>query len=89
MKFRVHTFEEIRHSHEVEAETKLEAVNKVLENPEEYRSSYSERTGDLSDDVCVDPLTEDGSIDFEGSQWFKVVAGVPNGLAFYADDLPE
>jgi hypothetical protein len=75
-KFKVHVFEEVRLSYIVEAESAQEAVHFTVANFDGLNPIESEFTGDYSDDVCVDPLLEDGSSDLENYQWLKISEGV-------------
>ena len=72
MKFRVHVFEEIRHTFTISAKDIDEAAtlieSGICANWQRWESS--EPTGYFSDEVCIDPLKEDGDVDYEKSTWF-------------------
>ena len=70
MKYRVHTYEELCVTYETVADSKAEAVQNVLKGNVvyEYRA---ERTGDRSSEICVDPILEDGTIDYNNVEWFS------------------
>lgn len=71
-KYRVHVFEEVRMAYEIEADSPQEAVDRLVANFDSYQQVESEFTGDYSNDVCVDPLLEDGTADLENYQWLKI-----------------
>ena len=72
MKFRVHVFEEVRHCFEVEAEHIEDCVARLPDLIEANygRWLYSESTGNFSDETLINPLNEDGAVDYENATWF-------------------
>lgn len=71
-KFKIHIFEEVRQSYIVEGNSMQEAVNHLISNLDNYSAVEAEFTGDYSNDVCVDPLFEDGTPDLNNYQWLKL-----------------
>ena len=66
MKFKVHLFREYRETYEVQAENADAALNLVNEGnlcPED-----EERLNYLSH-ACIDPVNEDGTVDYDNSVW--------------------
>lgn len=74
MNFRIHLYEEARREYVVSAPDKEQALKLVLAEPEKYTNGRYEFTGDFSNDVCVDPLLEDGSTDYENSEFLSLEA---------------
>ena len=73
MKFRVHTWQEIRFSYEVEADSAEEAHKMVSERG--YAMSPCEVNYDdpaWSDFMIVDPILPNGEVDYENVQDFGV-----------------
>ena len=71
--FRVHVFEEIRMTYAVKGASSMkEAVAILMANIDEYDPIESELTGDFSNDVCVDPVLENGVVDAVNYQWLKI-----------------
>lgn len=72
MKFHVHTFRELRITYLVEADSPEEAHQKVVDDkpfdnlPEVARELTDEYT---TRQVLVDPITADGEVDYDNSQW--------------------
>lgn len=69
-KFRIHCFEHVRHTFEVEAESIEAAYARTDALINDATPMTSEFTGDYDPDVCVDPLLPDGEVDYERSRWF-------------------
>lgn len=71
MKFRIHMFEEIRRTYEVEADDIAHAA-RLADGPEFDFDDFieSERTGNYSDTFLIDPLLPDGEVDYENVRWF-------------------
>lgn len=69
-KFRVHVFESVRVTLELEAESKADAYEKALTDPGKYEVVNIEHTGEYASEACVDPLLPDGSVDYENYEWF-------------------
>ena len=72
MKFRVHVFEEIPHTFTISAKDIDEAATLIESGicANRRRWETSEPTGDFSDEVLIDPLNEDGGVDYENATWF-------------------
>ena len=72
MKFRVHIFEELQHSFTISAKDIDEAATKIDEGicANWQRWEASERTGDISNTVVIDPLNEDGEVDYKNRARF-------------------
>ena len=72
MKFRVHVFEEIHHTFTISAKDIDEAAtlieSGICANRQRWESS--EPTGDFSDEALIDPLNEDGAVDYENATWY-------------------
>ena len=66
MKFKVHLFREYRETYEVEADNADAALNLIDEGnfcpDEEERLYYLSR-------ACIDPVNEDGTVDYDNSVW--------------------
>ena len=74
MKFYVHLFEGVRHKYEIEADDLEAAVALVKADPNlllEVRRRHlaSESTGELVSDFLIDPLDENGEVDYNASTW--------------------
>ena len=75
MKFYVHLFEEVRHKYEIEADDLEAAVALVKADPNllldglRGRHLASESTGELVSDFLIDPLDENGEVDYNASTW--------------------
>lgn len=65
-------FEELRLTYEIDATSPQEAVNTLVANYNLYNPIESELTGDYSNDVCVDPVLKDGTVDTINYQWLKI-----------------
>ncbi len=70
-KYRVHVFPIVRVSVEVEAEDREKAAKKAVEETDFERLLHDEFADDFDDAVLVDPLDEDGEIDYEHSAWLN------------------
>lgn len=73
-KFAVHMFEEVRRKFIIEAES-VDAIKAMLDDdtlPCKFEPVDSEATGNYTKASCIDPLFEDGSVDYEKSQWVRV-----------------
>ena len=72
MKFRVHIFEELQHSFTISAKDIDEAATKIDEGicANWQNWEFSEPTGDFSNEALIDPLNEDGVVDYENATWF-------------------
>ncbi len=66
MKFKVHLFRKYRETYEVEADSADAALNLVDEG--NFCPDEKERLYYLSR-ACVDPVNEDGSVDYANSVW--------------------
>ena len=66
MKFKVHLFREYLETYEVEADSADAALNLVDEGG--FCPDEEERLDYLSH-ACVDPVNEDGSVDYANSVW--------------------
>lgn len=69
MKFRVHLFREFRETYEVEADTHDLALN-LLDNNQIYEPVQTEMQ-DYLPHALVDPILDDGSVDYENARWFE------------------
>ena len=69
MKFRVHLFREFRETYEVEADTHDLALN-LLDDNQIYEPVCTEMQDYLSH-ALVDPIMDDGSVDYENARWFE------------------
>jgi hypothetical protein len=72
-KFYVHGLQAMRVKFEVEAESMAEVASKIDEIlcGEVGREMDSELTGDWLPEYLIDPILEDGIVDYEKSQWFE------------------
>ena len=72
-KFYVHGFQAMRVKFEVEAESIVDAASKIDEilTGRVGREMDSELTQDWLPEYLVDPILEDGTVDYEKSQWFE------------------
>ena len=83
--FRVHMFEEIRMTYLIEGASSMqEAVATLMANLDEHNPIESELTGDYSNDVCVDPVLENGVVDTVNYQWLKIEEEKPTASAIDA-----
>lgn len=71
-KYRVHVFETIRRAYEVEADSSQAACHYVANHWANMTPVLSECTGELTDDVLVDPLLQSGEVDFDNAKWFEL-----------------
>ena len=69
MKFRIHAFESIRRTYEIEAESFDDAVSKIDETIETKDYIESELTGEFQDPVLIDPILPNGEVDYENARW--------------------
>lgn len=72
MNFRIHMYEEVRREYEVSAPDKEQAIKLILAEPEKYTNGRYEFTGDFSNDICVDPILADGSVDYDKSEFLSL-----------------
>lgn len=71
MKFRVHMYEEVRRTWEVEAESAEAAAEMVARDPTHIPPRSSIATGDFAGDVIVDPLLSFDKVDYENVKRFN------------------
>lgn len=67
MKIRVHVFEKVRHAFEFEADSIEDGLKKLDDELDATLGNWLESEGvrEFSDEVCIDPLKEDGGVDYE------------------------
>lgn len=70
MKYRVHGFELVRTTYEVEADNADEAYSKGTAMFGVADPVECERTGDFDDFVIVDPLLPSGEVDYDNVRHF-------------------
>lgn len=73
MKFRVHMYEEVRRTWEVEAESAEAAAEMVVRDPTHIPPKSSVETGDFTEEVIVDPLLSSGLLG-EGVRRFNAIS---------------
>lgn len=70
MKYRVHLFREVRETFEVEAENHDEALAYVDMNIYDLTPKQKEEL-DFLPQSCVDPILDNGEVDYDNSRWFE------------------
>lgn len=70
MKFRIHAFEEVRRTYEIEAESMEEARSKADEVIGLAEPVATEFTGEFIEVFLIDPLLPNGEVDFDNAKWF-------------------
>jgi len=68
MKFKVHLFREYRETFEVEADSADAALNLVDENPP---APIQTEMLDYLSHALIDPVNEDGTVDYDNSVWLE------------------
>jgi hypothetical protein len=73
-KFYIHAFQTLRVKFEVEANDREHAATLADDAimGRVGREMESELTGDYMPEYLVDPILEDGSVDYENAKWFGV-----------------
>lgn len=71
MRFKIHAFESVRRTYEIEADSFEAAAAKVDETINTQDYIESEFTGEFSDEVLIDPIFPNGDVDYENSRWVK------------------
>lgn len=74
MKFRVHMYEEVRRTWEVEAESAEAAAEMVVRDPTRISPKSSVETGDFTEEVIVDPLLSFDKVDYEKREAFNAIS---------------
>lgn len=70
MKFRIHAFESVRRTYEVNAES-IEAAYAMLDDLIDSDTPVdSEATGEYLGDALIDPILPNGKVDFDNARWF-------------------
>lgn len=70
-KFRVHIYRTYREVYETDQDTADAAMEHVVTNFHNMYCVESEEADELTDWVLVDPILDDGEVDYEASEWMR------------------